>query len=231
MIDAARSADRLLGMDFGYRCVTGANAMRQLARSGALGSIYACELTFHNAYGPSAAWAYDRATAGGGCLLDLGIHLLDLAFWVLGSSRAEVQSASLRRSGRPLRGEHDIEDYAAATLTTDGSVSVSLNCSWGLQAGRDASIAARFYGTKGGVGLRNTGGSFYDFVVERYEGARSVRLGACSSTWADEPIRDWAARMSNGRRFDPEVVGAISVSAALDAIYAASGFCSSGSGK
>ena len=224
VIDDARSAYRLLSVDFGYRCITDADSMRQLIASGSLGKIYACELTFHNAYGPSAGWAYDSALSGGGCLLDLGIHLLDLAFWVLGSSRMEVRCASLCRSGRTPGGDDGIEDYAAALLTIDDSVSVSLNCSWALPAGCDAAIGAKFYGTRGGVGLRNAEGSFYDFAVERYEGPRAVQLEDCSPSWADQPIRAWAHALSNGRGFDPEVESAIPVSAALDAIYAASEF-------
>jgi hypothetical protein len=47
---------------------------------------------------------------------------------------------------------------------------VRLACSWRLQAGQEAVIAAEFYGTQGGAALRNVGGSFYDFEAARFSG-------------------------------------------------------------
>ena len=46
--------------------------------------MYAVELAFHNAYGPDKEWFYDRRVSGGGCVVDLGVHLIDLALWTLG---------------------------------------------------------------------------------------------------------------------------------------------------
>jgi predicted dehydrogenase len=46
--------------------------------------VRAVDLTFHNAYGPDKPWFYDPAQSGGGCVMDLGVHLVDLALWTLG---------------------------------------------------------------------------------------------------------------------------------------------------
>ncbi|HEV7415357.1 MAG TPA: Gfo/Idh/MocA family oxidoreductase, partial [Tianweitania sediminis] len=83
VVEAARAADRLLGVDFSYRHTAGIQAIRSLVQAGELGAIRAIDLTFHNAYGPDKPWFYDRALSGGGCLMDLGVHLIDLALWVL----------------------------------------------------------------------------------------------------------------------------------------------------
>jgi len=45
--------------------------------------FYLADLIFHNAYGPDKPWFYDRTLSGGGCVIDLGIHLVDLALWNL----------------------------------------------------------------------------------------------------------------------------------------------------
>ncbi len=47
-------ADRLLGVDLSYRQTMGMQAIRDLVRSGSLGEIFACDLVFHNAYGPES---------------------------------------------------------------------------------------------------------------------------------------------------------------------------------
>ncbi|MFY0581591.1 Gfo/Idh/MocA family protein [Cystobacter fuscus] len=74
VVDAARAADRLLGVDLSYRFTTGMRRLRECIQSGALGDIHAVNLVFHNAYGPDKAWFYDPRLSGGGCVMDLGIH-------------------------------------------------------------------------------------------------------------------------------------------------------------
>ena len=83
VIDTARDYDRLLGVDLSYRFTHALQGIRSLVRSGELGEIFAVDLVFHNAYGPDKPWFYDPAQSGGGCLIDLGIHLLDAALWIL----------------------------------------------------------------------------------------------------------------------------------------------------
>ena len=83
VVAAARAADRLLGVDLSYRHTAGMQRIRELLQGGELGRVFAVDLTFHNAYGPDKPWFYDRALSGGGCVIDLGIHLVDLALWML----------------------------------------------------------------------------------------------------------------------------------------------------
>src|SRR5262245_10421356 len=50
IVEAARAADRLLGVDLSYRFTTGLTKVRDLIQAGELGRIYSIDLTFHNAY-------------------------------------------------------------------------------------------------------------------------------------------------------------------------------------
>jgi predicted dehydrogenase len=83
VVDAARAADRLLAVDLSYRFTAGMAEIRPLLQGGELGRLYACDLVFHNAYGPDKPWFYDPVLSGGGCVMDLGVHLVDLALWAL----------------------------------------------------------------------------------------------------------------------------------------------------
>lgn len=83
VIRAARLVNRLLAVDLSYRFVRGVQKIKQMISAGEIGTIYVADLVFHNAYGPDKAWYYDRKFSGGGCLIDLGIHLIDLALWML----------------------------------------------------------------------------------------------------------------------------------------------------
>lgn len=219
VVAAARAADRLLGVDLSYRFTAGMVAIRDLVRRGELGRIFAVELVFHNAYGPDKPWFYDAAQSGGGCVIDLGVHLVDLALWVLGGDPVRAVSARLLHKGRPLP-EGGVEDFAIAQFAV-GEAVVRLTCSWHLHAGRDAEIAAVFYGSAGGAALRNVDGSFYDFTAERYTGTMAATLSAGLDAWGGRAAADWAARLSAGAGFDPAAESLIGVADVLDRIYAA----------
>ena len=153
VVDAARAADRLLAVDLSYRFTAGMARIAKLVRSGALGRVHAIDLVFHNAYGPDKPWFYDRALSGGGCVMDLGVHLVDLALWVMDfpALRGPVQAA-LSAGGAPLQaGASTVEDFAIASFALEDGPVVRLSCSWRLHAGREAEIGATFYGTEGGA--------------------------------------------------------------------------------
>ncbi len=220
-VEAARAADRLLGVDLSYRFTAGARAIREAVRTGELGRVFAGDLVFHNAYGPDKPWFYDPAQAGGGCVLDLGVHLVDLALWALDWPEVTGVSAELFSGGEPLAGRTDrVEDYAVATLTLATGAVVRLACSWKLQAGVDAVISAELYGPAGGVGLRNLGGSFYDFTAERFAGnSRWTVAEAPDTGWGGRAAADWARRLAAGARFDPEAERLVDVARVLDRLY------------
>lgn len=220
VVDAARAADRLLGVDLSYRHTEGMRQIRELAASGELGKIFAVDLTFHNAYGPDKPWFYDRALAGGGCVIDLGVHLVDLALWALEFPAVTSASASLFAGGSPLPPDAGaVEDFAVATLELAGGTVVRLGCSWRLQAGCDAVIEAAFYGTEGGAMLRNVDGSFYDFVAERFRGTQREVLASPPDAWGGRAACEWAKRLAAGGRFDPAAEQFTAVAEALDRIY------------
>ena len=224
VVRAAHAADRLLGVDLSYRETTAMRAVRGVVQSGEIGPVYAVDLTFHNAYGPDKGWFYDPALAGGGCVIDLGIHLVDLALWTLGWPALRGASSRLYSKGTPLVDPaRTVEDYAVATLDVAGAdgrpVTVRLACSWHLSAGQDAVIEAAFYGERGGAALRNVGGSFYDFVAERYDGTRRVRLAEPPDAWGGRAAVAWARRLAAGERFDADAQRLVEVAAALDAVY------------
>jgi predicted dehydrogenase len=221
IVDAAEAADRLLGVDFSYRSTDGMQRIRDIIRSGELGRIYAADLVFHNAYGPDKAWFYDPALSGGGCVMDLGVHLVDLALWSLDFPGVTSTSSKLFAGGEPLRHcAGQVEDYAIATAELDTGTAVQLACSWRLQAGCDAVIGATFYGTNGGVAFRNVDGSFYDFIAERYRGTSRETLASPPDPWGGRAVAEWAARLARGDRFDPEAKRVIEVARVIDEIYA-----------
>ena len=224
VVEAARKADRLLAVDLSYRSTAAAIALRRELTSGRIGPIRYVDLTFHNAYGPDKAWYRDRRQAGGGCLVDLGTHLVDLALWLLDWPDLECRAASLSSQGRRLGGDDDaVEDLAVAMLETSGGVPVRLACSWNLPAGQEAVLDATIFGNESGASLRNIGGSFYDFEARRMEGCHGEVIASPPDDWGGRAAVAWLDRLSTDRRFDPECETAVRVAGVLDDIYRVSG--------
>ncbi len=229
VVDAAREQDRLLGVDLSYRFVEGVRRMREVVAAGGIGRPYAAELVFHNAYGPDKPWFLDPALAGGGCVLDLGTHLIDLGLRMLDGPKVEQVTARLFRSGRPFDPDAgEVEDHGLVRIDVAGGATLTLACSWFLPAGQDAVIGATFYGTEGGVSLRNVGGSFYDLCAERFRGTdREVLAEPAGSggtapppdAWGGRAAVDWVRRLGAGARYDPEVQSVVDVARVVDAVY------------
>jgi predicted dehydrogenase len=221
VVEAARRADRLLGVDLSYRFTDGMVRIRELARAGKLGRLYAADLTFHNAYGPDKPWFYDPEMSGGGCVIDLGVHLVDLALWALDFPQVRSVSSQLFSGGEPLGACVDrVEDYAVATLKLETGAVVRIACSWKLDAGCDAVISAAFHGASGGAEMRNVEGSFYDFTTARFRGNTREVLANPPEDWGGRAAADWARRMASGQQFDEAAERLIDVATVLDRIYA-----------
>jgi len=224
VVEAARRADLRLGVDFSYRFLAGARRIRELVAAGELGKVYAARLVFHNAYGPDKDWFYYPARSGGGCVIDLGIHLIDLLLWTLGDPAVTAVTSRCFAKGRPLRDPaREVEDYAVARLDLDTGASAEIACSWKLPAGQDAVIVASFYGTGGGAELRNVDGSFYDFVAERFRGTARETLAVPPEAWGGRALEQWARRLAGDHGFDPrfdrEIESAVRVAEVVDRMY------------
>jgi predicted dehydrogenase len=220
VIAAARQANQLLAVDLSYRFIQGARQIPSLIQSGDLGKIFAVDLIFHNGYGPDKPWFYDKKLAGGGCVIDLGIHLVDLAFWALGAVKVKEINSRLFSQGEPSElNPNRVEDYAVARIDLESGTTMQLACSWKLQAGCDAVISATFHGTKGGVSFHNVDGSFYDFETERFSGTKREIIASGPDEWGGRAGVDWLRRLAEGERYDPEIERLIDVAETLDRIY------------
>jgi len=219
VVSAAERADRLLRVDLCYRQTRALGRVRELARSGEIGDIYAAELVFHNAYGPDKSWARDLSLAGGGCLIDLGTHLLDAAFWITGDAKIERCAANLYSGTRLLElGESTVEDFAQCQLRTTRGMSLSLTCSWGSSFGRDAQIRLSLFGSKGGASFENVDGSFYEFRALRFHSTSRSSLQEPPDDWGGRAILQWVAELGESPRYRPDN-DLIDLARALDSLY------------
>lgn len=219
VVEAARDADRLLRVDFCYRHIKALQVLREAVRAGDIGRVYAAELVFHNAYGPNQAWAQQHALAGGGCLVDLGVHLLDAAFWIFAAHPVSAVSSRLYLQGRQLTlPTTEVEDFAACDLHLADGLGLSLRCSWRSSFGTHAQIAVRLFGERGGLAFENVDGSFFDFACHRFHGSGRELLAGPPDDWAGGAITAWADELATSPRFR-SVDDLLQVAWALDTLY------------
>lgn len=219
VIDAAVKANKLLGADFSYRYTAAFQKIFETIRSGKLGKIFAIELKFHNAYGPDKPWFYEKRYSGGGCVLDLGIHLIDLMLYALDFPQVHTVKSNLFYRGKPVVGQEIVEDYADVSLTLEGNISAHLSCSWKLNAGCDAIIEASFFGTEGGVTMKNVNGSFYDFDAYQFRGTQSEQLVSPPDNWGGRALIDWIGKLSVSSDFSSEAEEFYHSAEVIDRIY------------
>ena len=116
MIEACRSAGVLLGVSYQRRMSPANIAMKKLLDQGALGKIYAADLTVKfyrpQAYYDSAGWRGTLAVDGGGPFIQQASHNVDTMAWFFGlPQKVLAKTALLAHSGI------EVEDHGVALLT------------------------------------------------------------------------------------------------------------------
>jgi predicted dehydrogenase len=220
VIEAARTANRLLGVDLSYRYLKGMQKVKSILDSGDLGKIFAANLVFHNAYGPDKPWFYDPRLSGGGCVIDLGIHLIDLLLWLFNNPKVDTVSSRLFSQGNILIDHNNsVEDFASSRIDLSNGTSANMTCSWKISAGCNAVIEASFYGTHGAVSFKNINGSFYDFKAERYNGTAVEILSEPPDDWGPRAALRWSEMLVKSNGFNEEISDIANVASVLDRIY------------
>lgn len=156
IIDLAAARGRVLFVDYSYRLLETATQFR--AALPEIGSVKAVSAVFHNTYGPSAGrgWFLDPALSGGGALVDLGVHMLDLVLWVLAPRDTVLNNVELTR-----RQGFQVEHSARLQLRLD-DVPMDLAVSWNAPL-PETDISLDIEGAGGRLRWNNVGGSFAHF--------------------------------------------------------------------
>jgi predicted dehydrogenase len=186
-VDLAAAGSRLLVVDYSYRMLQTVAELR--AALPEIGSIRSVSAAFHNVHGPRAGrdWFFNPNLSGGGALIDLGVHMLDLVLWVLTPQEVVLEGAELgRRPGL------EVEHSAQLQLQLD-SVPLSLAVSWDAPLPL-TDISVDIQGARGRLRWNNVDGSFGHFQTwlnEKLLIDREMPL-------RENTLRVFAAALSNG---------------------------------
>ncbi|WP_349408602.1 Gfo/Idh/MocA family oxidoreductase [Pseudalkalibacillus sp. SCS-8] len=181
---AERSRVCMVAMSLRFR--NDVQLMKQLIEKGNLGDIYYAKARYMRRRGTPAGWFTDSSLSGGGAMMDIGVHILDLAWWLLGMPKPTTISGyktrglgnyqtQMTREGwtsavKDKRVVHDVEDFGSAFIRFDNRCALSLETAWAMQGKEEEGFKLDIYGTKGGLSVHPL--CFYhemdDLLMESY---------------------------------------------------------------
>jgi predicted dehydrogenase len=183
MLAASRHADRLLMIHLNYRFTPQAMALHRYTEAGELGHVYHARSWWHRNRGIPGlgTWFTSKEAAGGGPLIDLGVHRLDLALWLMGYPKAvAVSSATYSFLGCELAASqgktYGVEDMASAFIRLEDGASLLLEASWAGNSEHSDEMLTQIYGTRAGILHRNTGGYQFEARIFREEHGTYVSI-------------------------------------------------------
>jgi len=148
MVAAAKKAGKVLQVGMVMRQRAASLVLRDYVVRGRLGKVYHMRLCLRRRRGVPGlgGWFTTKAKAGGGAMIDIGVHFLDLAMWLTDNWKAERISAQTYAKFGPrmkdyvyvgmwagppnYRGVCDVDDYASGLIRFHGDATLSFEISW-----------------------------------------------------------------------------------------------------
>ena len=229
MLAAAKAADKRLMINFSYRFSAASRGLKGQVDAGLFGDFYFGRSVWHRRRGMPGfgGWFGNKALAGGGPVIDLGVHRLDLALWLMGyPKRTWVLGSSYDPIAREIAdkaGKHyDVEDLACGLIKFDNGATLVLEASWAANIQEAELMETRLLGTRAGLLQKNVneGYTFEANVYTEVNGAPvDMHLKAPTAT-AKSAMFDYAEAILAGRPHPAPGEEGLIVMEILDAIYA-----------
>ncbi|NRR19668.1 Gfo/Idh/MocA family protein [Brevibacillus sp. MS2.2] len=162
---AVKESGKLLQVGFVRRYDTNAQLLKQFIEAGELGDIYYAKASCLRRLGNPGGWFADKDRSGGGPLIDLGVHVIDLCWYLMGcpkvttvsgntynklGNRANVKNLSFYKAADYDPSQNTVEDMANALIRFENGASLFVDVSYTLHAKKDE-LAVKLYGDKGGA--------------------------------------------------------------------------------
>lgn len=169
MLDAARKNKRILMIGFVRRHGRDAKLVKDFIDRGSFGDIYYAKAMYMRRNGSPGGWFSDKSRSGGGPVIDLGVHVIDLTRYLMGNPKpvsvfAATNDKLKNRPGIKKAGVsdykasdvknddiYDVEDFACAMIRFDNGAVVNLETSFSINGKPSGEID--LFGTKAGCNI------------------------------------------------------------------------------
>lgn len=182
-----------------------AQKVREQTEKGELGRIYSAKAGWFRRKGIPGwgTWFTKKAESGGGPLIDIGVHMLDLSLYLMGNPKPMSVTGAVYAEFGPRKrgigtwgkpnwdGYFDVEDLATAWIRMEDGSTLTLEVSWAVHMDTTSRPFIHLMGTEGGVALY--GNERGKFLTERFDNTVDIDLV--------KPDDDEGARIRMSRHF------------------------------
>lgn len=243
MLEAAKKSGKKLTIGYQTRQTPDAKYLKKLCAAGELGEVYyAKALAIRRRAVPTWGVFLDADKQGGGSLIDIGTHSLDLSLWMMDNYKPKsvvgttYHKLSATKDAANAWGPWDpekftVEEAAFGFITMQNGATIILESAWAINLAETGEAQCTLAGTKAGAdfkdGLRINGERMSTLYLNKIQTSASgvAFYEGKSSDPAYEEAKSWIEAIRTDT--DPTVLPeqALVVSEILEAIYesAASG--------
>ena len=166
MLEAAKRNNKLLMIGFVRRFGNDAAVLKDFIDAGDFGEIYYAKANYTRRNGCPGGWFGEKARSGGGPLIDLGVHVIDLVRYLLGNPKpVSVYGVTYDKlKNRPgikgtvdyksetdaVKPVFDVEDMASALIRFDNGTTLAVEASFSLNIPHDVG-KIELYGSNAGA--------------------------------------------------------------------------------
>ncbi|WP_114576408.1 Gfo/Idh/MocA family protein [Saliphagus sp. LR7] len=188
--------------------------LRESGRFGSISHVSVDYLRRGGIPGGGRGWFTNPDLAGGGVLMDLGVHVIDLALFVMGYPTVEEVSGQTRSEF----GDYDVEDSATALLRCEGGRTVSVDTSWHGTSEPSQDCVVR--GTEAGAAFAVTEDDLTLVDADPDAGSETIAVETGDMHLAED--RTFLESVAGEREPAETVEEALTVQRVIEAIYESS---------
>ena len=218
MAEAAIENEKTLMYALVQRFDGSTQRLKQLIREGELGEIYFGKAGYVRRRGipiGKEGWFVDKERAGGGALIDIGVHALDCVWWLMNSPRpVEVMGTSYTHFKHlvPDDVKYNVDDATFAQIRFENGATIILETTWALNLPGDNYI--KVAGTKAGATL-----SPFTLYTEKDGKELDKPLNASSINSFDEEVKHFVECIVDDKEPISSAEQGIMLMQMLDGIY------------
>lgn len=166
MVKAAQDSDKVFMMGFVNRFRASSKLLKEFADAGKFGEIYYARASWRRRRGTPLGWFTDKSKSGGGPVIDIGVHVLDLTWYLMGKPRPISVSSSVHKRIGDYKTKgvsrwealdtddlvFNTEDSTAGFIRFENGASLTFDISWAIN-GKQTGIISELFGEKAGASL------------------------------------------------------------------------------
>lgn len=235
IVRAQRESGRIVMIPHQMRWEWAARQIKEQSDKGVFGRVYNIKCGWMRRKGIPGwgTWFTQMEKSGGGPLIDIGVHLLDLSMYLAGSPKPVAVTGAVYSEIGPKKqgiggwgtpnwdGFYNVEDSATAIVRMeDGSV-LNLDVSWAVHMDTDSKPYVHLLGAEGGASLRGGQGTL---LAEMYDRAVDVPLEQPGQVEEARTLmnRHFIECIRTGRQPITDVMSGLANNLILDAVYESS---------